>query len=132
MPKNQVNNKDADSKVQETKMIPLTVEITEPFYKFLKEYLAFFGSHMTIEDIAQQMIYQESQHLHNDLTEYIKDVDNNHYVGTLPWFKKYREVAVTTGNWDIFNEALPPEEKQDNPEAPATEETPAADIQPKQ
>ena len=115
MPENQLNSKDTDSKIQETKMIPLTIEITAPFYNFLKEYLAFFGSNMTLEDLAQQMIYEESRRLHSTLTEYVA---GNNYVGRIPWFKKYREVAVTTStDWSIEIEALPPEEKQDNPAA---------------
>ena len=70
---------------------------------------------MTLEDLAQQMIYEESRRLHIALTEYVA---GNNYVGRIPWFKKYREVAVTTSmDWsiEIEIEALPPEENQDNP-----------------
>lgn len=98
----------------EVKIIQLNVEITESFANFLKDYLEFFGSKMTIEDLAQQMIYEESSRLHVALTEYVA---GNHYVGRIPWFKKFREVAVTTEGWDIEIEALPSEETSEVTEA---------------
>ena len=39
--------------------------IAEPFANFLKDYLAFFGSNMSTEDLCQQMVYEESRRLHN-------------------------------------------------------------------
>ena len=76
----------------ETKMFPLSIEISEPFYNFLKEHLAFFGSDMTIEDLCQQMVYEESRRLHHALTEF---VEGNNYVGRRPWLEKHKDVALT-------------------------------------
>jgi hypothetical protein len=84
-------------KPKETKMIPVSTEIAEPFHNFLKDYLAFFGSNMTIDDLCRQMIYEESRRLHSALTEFVKD--DSHYVGERPWFKKHQDVALTTGDW---------------------------------
>lgn len=47
---NEESSENQEIQVQETKMIPVATEINEAFYNFLKEYLAFFGSHMTVED----------------------------------------------------------------------------------
>lgn len=87
-----------EPKEEPVKMVQITLEISESFHNFLKEYLAFFGSGMTLEDLAQQMIYNESRHLHSALTEFVQD--DTHYVGRATWFRKHRDVALTTGDWE--------------------------------
>lgn len=98
-------------KPKETRMIPVSTEIAEPFHNFLKDYLAFFGSNMTVDDLCRQMIYEESRRLHSALTEFVK---GNHYVGKQPWLKKHQDVALTTGDFDpeIYRE-----EEQEESEA---------------
>ena len=78
----------------EVKMIPLTVDVSESFYLFMKEYLTFFGSQQTVEDLCRQMIYSEIRRLHVDLSEFVKN--DSHHVGEIPWFKKFQYVAETT------------------------------------
>ncbi|MCW4018344.1 MAG: hypothetical protein NWF00_06660 [Candidatus Bathyarchaeota archaeon] len=77
----------------EPRMITVTLEVFEPFHDFLKKYLAFFGSKMTLEELIQQMVYEESRRLYSALTEFTND--NNHYVGKHSWFTKHPEVAQT-------------------------------------
>jgi hypothetical protein len=72
---------------QPEKTIQLKVEITEHFAKFLKDYLAFFGSHMTIETLLAQMINSETSYLHQEVTAYLRG--ENHYVGLHDWLLKY-------------------------------------------
>jgi hypothetical protein len=52
---------------------------------------------MTVEDLAQQIIYEESRRLHDELTAFVGA--DTHYIGKCPWFKKFQHVAETTGNW---------------------------------
>lgn len=98
---------------KKTKMILVSTKIAEPFHNFLKEYLAFFGSGMTVEDLIQQIVYEESRRLHDELTAFV-EIDT-HYVGKHPWFKKFQYVAETTGNWpdkedvDVAEETSPQE-----------------------
>lgn len=108
---------------KETQMIPISTEISEPFHNFLKDYLAFFGSDMTVDDLCQQMIYEESRRLHSALTEFVKD--NTHYVGELPWLKKHREVALTIGDWPSWmdNEKAEEAKTETMKELPVDEET---------
>ena len=91
---NEESSENQEIQVQETKMIPVATEINEAFYNFLKEYLAFFGSHMTVEDLTAQMIYHECRRLQTEIAEF---TEADHYVGTRPWALKHPKVALTNG-----------------------------------
>ncbi len=104
MSENQVDPQDVDSEAKKTAiMIKLDVEIAEGFYNFLKDYLAFFGSGMTVEELVAQMAYSEARNLHLALTAFVKEGNANsadpHYIRRIGWLRKYELVAKTTGNW---------------------------------
>lgn len=77
----------------EPEMVTVTVELYKPFYDFLKDYLAFFGSKQTMGDLYQQIIYEEARHLYSDLAEFAKE--SMHFVGKRNWTLKYLPIAQT-------------------------------------
>ena len=54
-----------EDKTEEVAIVFMTVEIAGPFCDFLREYLAFFGSNMTVEELCAQMVHEESRRLHD-------------------------------------------------------------------
>lgn len=97
-------------KTGEVKMIPVSTEISEAFHNFLEEYLKFFSSKMTIADLCQQMIYEETRRIHHELTEFVQN--DSHFVGIRHWFEKFQDVASTTGDFD--DEIYETEEHEDS------------------
>lgn len=87
-----------DKTIVDVKMVPVHTKISEAFHNFLKDYIAFFGSNMTVEDLCQQMVYEETRRIHHDLTDFVDN--DSHFTGKHPWFKKHRDVALTTGDFD--------------------------------
>ena len=74
------------------RMIIVSVDIFEPFYKFMQEYLLFFGSKKTIEDLCRQMIYGEVECLHQELTGFVKA--NSHFIEGSDWVEKHMHLAI--------------------------------------
>lgn len=96
MTENQSTKPCEETQIQafKTKMVPVATEITEAFHNFLKDYITFFGTHMTVEDLVQQMIYHEAQRLQMEIAAFTEE---DHYVGTRPWALKHPAVALTNG-----------------------------------
>jgi hypothetical protein len=77
-------------------MIPVQVELFEPFVKFAKEYLAFFGSKDTFEILCMKVIYDGINRLHRDLTEFVKDKDSPHFLDGSEWFEKHSHLGIVS------------------------------------
>lgn len=68
----------------------------KPFYEFLKELLAFYGSKETIEDISRQIIYEYIRGQYERIHDLIcKDAVTKTYRQT--WFDKWDKIAITCG-----------------------------------
>jgi hypothetical protein len=77
-------------------MIPVQVELFEPFVKFGKEYLQFFGSKDNFETFCMKLIYHEINRLHSDLRKYVEDNEKKgHILDGQEWFKKHPHLACT-------------------------------------
>jgi hypothetical protein len=77
-------------------MIPVQVELFEPFVKFAKEYIAFFGSKDTLEIFLMKLIYHEINRLHSDLTSYVYDNEKQgHILAGEDWFDKHPHLAAS-------------------------------------
>jgi hypothetical protein len=77
-------------------MIPVQVELFEPFVKFGKEYLQFFGSKDTLETFCMKLIYHEVNRLHSDLRKYVEDNEKKGHILTgLEWYEKHPHLACT-------------------------------------
>jgi len=81
-------------KTLEHNMIEVRIQLYEPFYKFMKDYLAFFGSKQSIEELGRIMIYQSVQTLYQKLEEFAKDPQN--HLEESVCFNKWPHVAMTS------------------------------------
>jgi hypothetical protein len=77
-------------------LIPVTVQLFEPYVKFAKEYMQFFGVKDTFEIFCMKLIYDEIERLHRDLTEFIDSKDTPHFVEGTDWYSKNPHVAITS------------------------------------
>lgn len=77
-------------------MVPVNTSIDKDTLRFLKEYLAFFGSDMSIEDLARQMIYEEAQYLHGALKEFLSEPGVERYVSVGSWITKFKILTEVT------------------------------------
>lgn len=78
-------------KAMSNKMIDVHVRLYEPFHKFLKAYLAFFGSKYTVEEICRLMIHNRINDLYLKLEEFAGKRDSHLEKGVL--FNKFPHLA---------------------------------------
>ncbi len=82
-----MNEKKLAEKTLTANMIDVNIQLYEPFYNFLKEYLAFFGSKQTIEDVCRSMIYDSVKLLHANLKDFA--YGDFRYIENGAWFTKW-------------------------------------------
>lgn len=79
------------TKALEGEMIELKVTVFKPYVEFIKEYLAFFGSKKTIEDVCRQMICDDVKSLYRELKGAGDD-----YIEEGAWFNKHSFIACVS------------------------------------
>lgn len=84
------------AKVMGGRIITVNVELFEPYVKFAKEYMQFFNVQDSFEVFCMRLIYDELNRLHNDLTEFVRDKDGNHFIVGIEWYNKNPHVACTS------------------------------------
>ena len=77
-------------------IIPVQVELFEPFVKFGKEYVTFFGSKDSFETFCMKLIYDGINRLHRDLTEFVHDKDSPHFIVGSEWFEKHTHLGIVS------------------------------------
>jgi hypothetical protein len=75
-------------------MIPVQVELFEPFVKFAKEYLAFFGSKDSFEIFCMKLVYDGINRLHRELTTFVED--KAHMLDGSTWFDKHQHLGIVS------------------------------------
>ena len=75
-------------------MVEVRVSLYKPFYDFLTEYLQFFGSTQTIEDVCRDMIYFELESIYRKLDEFASKEVN--HVDKEGWFDRFSHLAVVS------------------------------------
>lgn len=73
--------------MEKEKMTEVKVELSKPFVDFMKDYLAFFGSEQSLEDLCREMIYDDVKNLYNELHSWIKSAVS--HIETVEFYKKY-------------------------------------------
>jgi len=68
-------------------MIPVNVSLFKPYHDFLKDYLKFFSSKQTIEDICRSMICDTVKYLYQELSDYVQY--SGHRIESDACFKKW-------------------------------------------
>jgi hypothetical protein len=63
-------------------MITVNMELFSPFVDFLKDFLRYFGSKKTLEDLCREMIYEQVGYLYNELHDF---ADKSHFLETKDW-----------------------------------------------
>jgi post-segregation antitoxin (ccd killing protein) len=79
--------KEAMAKLSGGEMVTVQVDLFSPFVDFMKDYLAYFGSKKTLEDLCREMIYDDVKNLYNELEGWIEDTVSHVEKGAL--FNKY-------------------------------------------
>lgn len=73
-------------------MVPVNVTLFKPFHDFIKEYLKFFNSKETLEDVCRSMICDAVKHLHRELDKFVDEPQ--HYVEDDACFKKWPFLSI--------------------------------------
>ena len=89
-----MNEKKLVEKSLEDSLVTVTVQLYQPFYNFMKEYLAFFGSKQSIEELSRTMIYQSVQTLYRKLEAFAKDPEK--HLEESVCFNKWPHIALTS------------------------------------
>jgi len=87
-----MSEKQLAEKTLEDNMVEVHVTLYEPFYNFLKEYLAFFGSKQTIENLCRGIVYQEVKYLYEKFEGFIKD----EHIEDGAWFNKWPHIGCVS------------------------------------
>lgn len=83
------------AKVMGGKLIPVTVELFDPYVKFAKEYMEFFNVKDSFEVFLMRLIYDELERLHRNLTTFVEDKDQEAFIDSQCWYDKNPHVACT-------------------------------------
>jgi len=75
-------------------LITVNVELFEPYVKFAKEYMQFFGIEEKFEIFCMRLIYNELERLHRDLTGFV-DSKDPHFIAGKDWYAKHPHLACT-------------------------------------
>lgn len=82
----------------EGEMVELKVTVFKPYIDFMKEYLAFFGSKQTIEDLCRTMIYDDVKNLNSALNQWIESEVS--HIEKEAWFNKHSFLACASSPED--------------------------------
>jgi len=89
-----MSEKQLSEKTLENSIVEVHVKLYEPFYNFLKEYLAFFGSKEKIEDVCRQMVYNAIMLLHSNLRDFA--YADFRYIEKGAWFGKWPHLGCVS------------------------------------
>jgi len=89
-----MSEKELAEKALTDNRIEVHVTLYEPFYNFMKEYLAFFGDKRTIEQLCRDMIYNDVNYLYQELTGFASE--STHHVEEGSLFEKWPHLAITS------------------------------------
>jgi hypothetical protein len=85
-------------------LVPVRVELFEPYVKFAKEYIQFFNIQDSFEIFLMRLIYNQLEQLHNDLTEFVESKDGKHFVEGKDWYEKNPHVAIIAWGKEVEEE----------------------------
>lgn len=92
----QKNKRKELAKAMGGEMIPVTVELFDPYVKFAKEYIQFFNVKDSFPIFLMRLIYDGLERLHGNLTEYVESKDVSHFVDGTEWYNKNPHVACVS------------------------------------
>lgn len=76
-----------EENAKKDEMVTVQVDLFSPFVDFMKDYLAFFGSKKTLEDLCREMIYGDVGNLYNELHGWLETAVS--HIETVDFFSKY-------------------------------------------
>ena len=89
-----MTKKQTFEEVMADSMVEVRVELYQPFYDFIKEYMAFFGiKDSKIEDVCREMIYHCVEDLYQNLEEFALKQCVHHGSS---FFRKWPHIATTS------------------------------------
>ncbi len=89
--KETAETKKALAKIMGGEMITVNVQLFSPFTKFLEEYLRFFGSKKTLEDLCRDIIYEQTGYLYNELQDFA--ATDGHFLASADWYWKHPHLS---------------------------------------
>lgn len=84
-------------------MVTVQVDVCSPFVDFMKDYLAFFGSRKTLEDLCRKMIYDDVENLFNELHSWIGTAVS--HLETTDFFSKYSFLGCVSDSKEELEES---------------------------
>ena len=86
-----MNEQETVNKAIAPKMVKVQIELYEPFYNFIKEYLAYFGSDKTIEVFSMQAVYDKIKMIYTNLEEFA--CEEHRQIEPKEWFNKWPAIG---------------------------------------
>ena len=81
------------AKALEKDMVVIKVELCKPFYNFIKEYLAFFGSKRTVEDFVRTAAYDDVCYIYKRMERAILNEYSGKFIEENAWFNKHKHLG---------------------------------------
>lgn len=85
-------------KTLEPNVVEVRISLFKPFYDFLKEYVQFFGSKRSIEDLCRIMIYEDVENLYRTLGKWLESEVS--HIETEAWPNKHAHLEITSSPED--------------------------------
>jgi hypothetical protein len=82
------------AKATSGELITVNVKLSQPFVDFMKEYLRYFGSKETLEDLCREIIYDKIGQLYDDLHAFAGT--RGHLLETKNWYWKNSRVSLVS------------------------------------
>ena len=92
------------AKVMGGNMIPVTVELFDPYVKFAKEFIQFFNVQDSFEIFLMRLIYDGLERLQRDLTEFVQSKDGQLFIDGPDWYSKNPHIACVAHQPDEEND----------------------------
>ena len=79
----------------EHEMIEVHTSLYKPFYDFLKEYLAFYGTSKTMEELCRQVVYNHVRYLYGEFKTFLANLPPTYLQRDRLWAKKWDYISLT-------------------------------------
>lgn len=93
-----MSEKQVVEKTLEPNMVEVRVHLFKPFYEFLKQYIQFFGSKRSIEDLCTIMIYDDVSSLYRGLGQWLESEVS--HIEKEAWPNKHAHLEITSSPED--------------------------------
>lgn len=83
-----LSSSEGNPRARAPEMVKVEMELTRPFYDFLKQFLAFRGSQESVAELCTQLAYDHARDIYQKFHAFLGAELPSNIHGQIPWIKK--------------------------------------------